>query len=63
MAMLRRFIGERISVASRGVARQAIFTVQPAQNRRRKDFSVFWAVMTGGHEPVAFASGRIKRWA
>ena len=50
----RRFIGERISVGSRGLARKAIIVVQAAQNRRRDHLSPFGEAMTGGHELVAF---------
>ena len=52
--VLRKFIGGRISVGSRGMAHKAIFMVQPAQNRRRDHLSVSGKAMTGGHEMVAF---------
>jgi hypothetical protein len=52
--VLREFIRERISVASRGAARKAIFMVQPAQNRRRDHLGVLGEAMTGGNELVAF---------
>jgi hypothetical protein len=39
--LLRKFIGERISVWSCGAARKAIFMVQPAENRRRDHLGVF----------------------
>jgi hypothetical protein len=48
-AVLRKFIGERISVASRGVAGKAILMVQASQNRRRDHLGVFGEAMTGGH--------------
>ena len=44
-----KIIGERMPVGSRGVARQAIFMVQPAQNRRRDQLRVFRKAMTAGH--------------
>ena len=49
-----KIIGERMPVGSRGVARQAIFMVQTAQNRRRGDLRVFRKAMTGGHELIRF---------
>jgi hypothetical protein len=52
--VLRKFIGERISVGSGGVARKAIFVVQPAQNRRRDHLSVFGQTVTGGHKLLPF---------
>ena len=39
--VLRKFIGEHISVGSGGVARKTIFMVQPAHNRRRNHVCVF----------------------
>jgi hypothetical protein len=52
--VLRKFIGGRISVGSRGMAHKAIFMVQSAQNRRRDHLSVSGEAMTGGHDVVAF---------
>jgi hypothetical protein len=52
--VLRKFIGEHISVGSDGVARKTIFMVQPAQNRRCDHLCVFGEAMTGGHEIVLF---------
>ena len=54
LGLLRKSIGERLPVGSRGVARQAIFMVQTAQNRRRDHLRVFRKAMTGGHELIRF---------
>ena len=55
--VLRKFIGERILVGSRGVAGQAILMVQPSQNRRREHLGVFGEAMTSGHDLVPFGQG------
>ena len=52
--MIRKFIREGICSHSRRVMRQAIFMVQPSQNRCRDHPSVFGEAMTGGRERVAF---------
>ena len=50
--VLGKYIGESMPVGSRGVARQAIFLVQTAQNRRHDHLRVFRKAMTGGHELI-----------
>jgi hypothetical protein len=53
-AVIREFMHESICGRSRRVTRQAIFMVQPSQNRCREHPSVFGEAMTGGRELVAF---------
>jgi hypothetical protein len=52
MAVFRKNTGKRMFDGSRGLAPEAIFMVQPAQNRRRDHLRMFGKAMTGGHELI-----------
>jgi hypothetical protein len=54
MGVIRKFMRESICGRSGRITRQAIFMVQPSQNRCREHPSVFGEAMTGGRELVAF---------